>query len=74
LARAAVTVETERIKGSSLDVYDNDDDAGKSLPSFFGHDQQQISCSVHGSKIVNYHNAVAEDIPFIWQKTERELT
>jgi len=46
---------------------------GNSLPSFFNHDQQQISCFVHGSKIVNYHNAVAEDIPFIWQKFERNL-
>jgi len=26
LARAAVTVETKRIKGSILDVYDDDDD------------------------------------------------
>jgi len=41
---------------------------------FFSHDQQQIFCSVHGSKIVNYHNAVAEDVPFIWQKIERDLT
>ena len=41
---------------------------------FFNHDQQQISCFVHGSKIVNYHNAIAEDIPFIWQKIERNLT
>jgi hypothetical protein len=24
--------------------------------------------------IVNYQNAVAEDIPFIWQKIERNLT
>jgi len=55
-------------KGPILNDYDNDD-GGNSLPSFFSHDQQQIFCSVHGSKIVNYHNAVAEDIPFIWQKT-----
>jgi len=59
-------------KGPILDDYDDDD--GNSLPSFFNHSQQQIFCSVHGSKIVNYHNVVAEDIPFIWQKTERELT
>jgi hypothetical protein len=26
------------------------------------------------SKIVNYHNAAEEDIPFIWQKIERNLT
>jgi len=32
------------------------------LPSIFIHDQQQVSFLVHGSKIVNYHNAVAEDI------------
>jgi len=44
------------------------------LPSFFNHDQQQISRFIHGSKIVNCHNAVAEDIPFIWQKIERNLT
>ena len=31
----------------------------------FSHEQQHISCFVHGSKIVNYHNAVAEDIHFI---------
>ena len=43
----------------------NDDDRGNSLPSFISHDQQQISCSVHGYKIVNYHNAVAKDIPFM---------
>ena len=47
---------------------------GNSLPSFFNHDQQQISCFIHGSKIVNYHKAVVEDIPFIWQKIERNLT
>jgi hypothetical protein len=47
---------------------------GNYLPSLFNDDQQQISCFVHGSKIVNYHNAVAEDIPFIWQKIERNLT
>jgi len=47
---------------------------GNSLPSFFNHDQQQISCFVHGSKIANYHNAVAEDIHFIWQKIEINLT
>ena len=47
---------------------------GNSLPSFFNHDQQQISCFIHSSKIVNYHNAVAEDIPFIWQKIKRNLT
>jgi len=61
-------------KGPIFDVYDNDDYGGNSLTSFFNHDQQQISCSVHGSEIVNYHIAVAEDIPFIWQKIERELT
>jgi hypothetical protein len=33
---------------------------GNSLPSFFNHDQQQITCFVHGSKIVNCYNAVAE--------------
>ena len=44
------------------------------LPSFFNHDQQQISCFIHGSKIENYHNAVAEYITFIWQKIERNLT
>ena len=60
-------------KGPILDIYDNDD-GGNSLPPFFNHGQQQIFCSVHGSKIVNHHNAVLEDIPFIWQKTERELT
>ena len=47
---------------------------GNFLPSFFNHDQQQISCFVQGSKIVNYHNTVAEDIPFIWQTIERNLT
>jgi hypothetical protein len=47
--------------------------SGNSLPSFFNHDHQQI-CFVHGSKIVNYLNAGAEDIPFIWQKIERNLT
>jgi hypothetical protein len=47
---------------------------GNTLPFFFNHDLQQISCFVHGSKIVNYHNAVAEDIPFIWQKIEINLT
>ena len=47
---------------------------GNILPSFFNHDQQQISCFVHGSKTVNYHNTVAQDIPFIWQKIERNLT
>jgi catalase len=47
---------------------------GNSLPSFFKHDHQQISCFIHGSKIVNYHNAFAEDIPFIWQEIERNLT
>jgi len=62
LAQAAVTLETERIKGSNIYVYDNDDDDGN---SFFSHDQQQISWSVHSSKTVNYHNAVVEDIPFI---------
>jgi hypothetical protein len=36
-----------------------------SLNSFFNGDQQQISYFVHGSKIVNYCNGVAEDIPFI---------
>jgi len=59
-------------KGPILDIYDNDD-GGNFLPSFFNHDQQHIFCSSHGSKIVNHHNAVAEDIPFIWQKTGREL-
>ena len=58
-------------KSPILDVYDDDDDADGN--SFFNHDQQQISCSIHGSKIVNYDNAVAEDIPFIWQKIERDL-
>jgi hypothetical protein len=47
---------------------------GNSLPPFFNRDQQQISCSLHGSKIVNYHSAVVEDIPFIWQKIEINLT
>ena len=47
---------------------------GNCPPSLFNDDQQQICCFVHGSKIVNYHNAVAEDIPFIWQKIERNLT
>jgi len=56
-------------KDPILDIYDNDD-GGNSLPSFFNHGQQQMFCSVHGSEIVNHHNAVAEDIPFIWQKTE----
>ena len=55
--------------GPILDVYVNDDGN-----SFFNHDQQQIYCRVHGSKIVNYRKAVADDIPFIWQKNERELT
>ena len=55
-----------RSKGPILDVYENDDDdRGNSLPSFISHDQQQISCSVHGYKIVNYHHAVADDIPFM---------
>jgi len=58
-------------KGPILDVNDNDDYDGNSLPSFFNHEQQQIASSVHNSKIVNYHNAVAEGIPFIWQKIER---
>ena len=61
-------------KGPFFDVYDNNNDRGNYLPSFFNHNQQQISCSVHGYKIVNYHNAVAEDIPLIWQKIERDLT
>jgi len=61
------------LKVPILDEYDNDN-GGNSLPSFFNHDQQQIFCSVHGSIIVNYHNVVTEVIPFIWQKTERELT
>jgi len=60
--------------GPILDVNDNDDYYVNSLPSFFNHEQQQISCSVHDSKIVSYHIAVAEDIPFIWQKIERDLT
>jgi len=47
---------------------------GNFPPSLFNQDQQQISCFVHGSKIVNDHNAVAEDIPFIRQKIERNLT
>jgi len=47
---------------------------GNSLPSFFNHDQQHISCFIHDSKIVNYHNAVAEDILFIWQKIDRNQT
>jgi len=48
------------------DVYENDDDdRDSSLPSFISHDQKQISCSVHGYKIVNYHNAAADDIPFM---------
>ena len=47
---------------------------GNTLHSFFYPDQQQISCSVHGYKTVNYHNAVAEYIPFIWQQIERNLT
>jgi len=47
---------------------------GNTLPYFFNHNQQQISCSVHGYKTVNYRNAVAEYIPFIWQKVERNLT
>ena len=59
-----------RSKGPILDDYDNDD-GGKSLPYFFNHDQQQIFCSVYGSITVNYHNVVAEDIPILWQKTER---
>ena len=75
LERAAVTPDTERVKGSNFFyVYDNDDYGGNSLTSFFNHNQQQISCCVHGSNIVNYHNAVAEDIPFIWQKIERKPT
>ena len=48
--------------------------SGNNLPSFFTHDQQQISCFVYVSKIVNYHNAVAEHIPLIWQKIERNVT
>jgi len=59
-------------KGPIL-VISNNDDGSNSLPSFFNQGQQQIFCSVHGSKIVNHNNAVVEDIPFIWQKTEREL-
>jgi hypothetical protein len=47
---------------------------GNSLNSLFNHDQQQISYFVHGSKIVNYHNAFVEDIPFIWQKIEINVT
>jgi len=31
-------------------------------------------CFDHGYEIVNYLNAVAEDIAFIWQKVERDLT
>jgi len=49
-------------------------DFGNFLHSFYDHEQQQISCFVHGSKILNYHKAVAEDIPFIWQKIEKNLT
>jgi len=47
---------------------------GNSLPCFFNDDQQQISCYIHSSKIVSYHNTVAESITFIWQKIERNLT
>jgi hypothetical protein len=45
-----------------------------SLPSFYKQDRQEIPCFIHSSKIVNYYNAAAEDIPFIWQKIERYLT
>ena len=49
-----------------FDVYENDDDdRGNSLPSFISHEEQQISCSVNGYKIVNCHNAVAEDNTFM---------
>ena len=48
--------------------------SSNSIPSFFNHDQKKISCFIHGSIIVNYHNADAEEIPFIWQKIERNLT
>jgi hypothetical protein len=36
-----------------------------SLPFFYNQDRQQIPCFVHSNKIVNYYNAVAEDIPYI---------
>jgi hypothetical protein len=36
-----------------------------SLPFFYNQDRQQIPCFIHSSKIVNYYNAVAEDILFI---------
>jgi len=41
LARAAVTLETERIKGPILDVYDDDDDDDNEIRC---HNSQ---CSVH---------------------------
>jgi len=47
---------------------------GNNLPYFSNHNQQQISRSMHGYKTVNYRNAVAEYIPFISQKIERNLT
>ena len=33
-----------------------------------------ISFLVHSSKLVNKHNAVAEDICFRWQKIDKKLT
>jgi len=47
---------------------------GNSTPSTLNHGHQQISCFIHCSNVVNYRNAVVEDIPFIWQKIERNLT
>jgi len=43
-------------------------------PPFSTMTSKEISCFFHVSKIVNYYNAVAEDIPFIWQKIERNVT
>jgi len=55
--------------GPNLDNYDNDYDDDN---SFINHDQEQIYCYVHCSKILNLHNAAAENIPFIWHKFERK--
>ena len=46
------------------------------LPSVFIQDQQQVYHPfwTTASKIVNYHNEVAEDIWFGWQKIERNVT
>jgi len=40
---------------------------GNSVHSSYNHEQQKIYF-IHRTKTVNYHNADAEDIPFIFRK------